>query len=61
MHGLDIIIRRNAEAAGREAGHAFNDGRLKQYLAIEQAAEEHGNRVNDAAFSRGYVRGRKDG
>jgi len=34
MHGLDVIIRRNAEVAGREAAHARNDGDTKRSQAI---------------------------
>lgn len=30
MHSLEVIIARNARAAGREAGHAVNDGRTSK-------------------------------
>jgi len=58
MHGLDIIILRNAEAAGRELAHIVNDGGSPQ--AIE-AIEAPKDREEYVAFVRGYRRGRVDG
>lgn len=64
MHGLDIIIQRNLEAAGREAAHADNDGN------DELATTIHTNAVQDTgdpdspewtAFCRGYLAGRREG
>jgi hypothetical protein len=35
MYGLDVIISRNAQAAGREAGHADNDDNDRLASAIQ--------------------------
>lgn len=59
MHGLDIIIRRNAEAAGREAGHAANDVGVTDAL-IDNKFYEVSER-DLPAWWRGYVRGRQEG
>lgn len=40
MHGLDIIVARNAYAAGREAAHAANDGNAASYLANVKAGDQ---------------------
>lgn len=54
MHCLEVIKARNDHAAGREAGHAFNDGDDKKMLATV------GQRTN-AAFRRGYFDGKQEG
>ena len=64
MHGLDIIIRRNAEAAGREAAHADNDGNDELASKIHNTVcEETGDPDSPewTAFGRGYLGGRNEG
>jgi len=41
MHCLEIIVKKNAEAAGRAAAHAVNDRDAKRFNAIEAADIEH--------------------
>lgn len=55
MHALEVIIRRNEEAAGREAAHADNNGKYEKATAILAATEV------DDAFVEGYTRGRAEG
>lgn len=50
MHGLDTIIRRNAEQAGREAAHAVNAGDWKLAQAIIDAQPQG----DQTEFYRGY-------
>lgn len=57
MHCLEVIIVRNAEAAGRALGHAANDLDVKSFEAIEQAHMELPSRLKaplafHAAFNR---------
>lgn len=40
MHSLEIIAYRNAQAAGREAAHAANEGQTTLVYEIEQAERE---------------------
>ena len=58
MHSLEIIVKRNAEAAGREAAHASNEGDFKLALAIAEAV---GDDTAGGAFVRGYARGTQEG
>jgi hypothetical protein len=60
MHGLDIIIRRNAEAAGREEAHARNDGDIGTADAILTASLTDGAKAVES-YERGYSRGRQEG
>ena len=70
MHCLEVIIARNAQAAGREAGHADTDGDDRLASAIHDAAVEndeikgmnftHDNEIV-IDFVTGYLRGRKEG
>ena len=62
MPGRDVLIMRNAEAAGREAGRADHDGRgarattiLSQFTARPIGQDVH------AAVGRGSRRGRREG
>jgi hypothetical protein len=55
MHSLDVIVKRNLEAAGREAGHAVNDGDRALADAIFATAATYDEWV---AMYAGYVRGR---
>jgi hypothetical protein len=57
MHSLDVIVRRNDEAAGREAGHAAMDAEARgEYSAPATTAPYRADGVT-AAFSRGFLRG----
>jgi hypothetical protein len=56
MHGLDVIIVKNAEQAGRELGAAFQalDGRLARHIEAADDAEQArlrklGREIEDAA------------
>jgi hypothetical protein len=60
MHGLSTIIRRNEEAAGREAGHAFNDGDHEKASRILDAETANPGRLTSPAFVDGYLRGREE-
>jgi hypothetical protein len=40
MHSLDVIILKNARAAGREAAHAHNDGSTTLDQAVMLAASD---------------------
>lgn len=40
MHSLDVIILKNARAAGREAAHAHNTGNATPDQAIMLAADD---------------------
>lgn len=40
MHALEVIVVRNAEAAGRELGHAANDLDVAKFEAIEAAHQD---------------------
>lgn len=58
MHCLEVIIAKNAKAAGREAAHADNDDK------DQLATEIHNADSKPAAadwFITGYLDGRKDG
>ena len=71
MHCLEVIIARNAQAAGREAGHADTDGDDRLASAINAAASalvmESASDVPDSNdltwtnFVTGYLSGRKEG
>jgi len=63
MHSLEVIISKNAKAAGREAGHAVNDGDHETAKKIAAAAlEDEIVLVNySKTFLAGYWRGRKEG
>ena len=72
MHSLEIIIARNAHAAGREEAHAVNDGE-----AWRETPDPCGNRrgskpergirewtrdvIASAAYFAGYRQGRTEG
>jgi hypothetical protein len=65
MHSLDIIIRKNAKAAGREAAHATNDGKAQRAVDIAHAcadliADDAPAYVRNAA-NEGFARGRQEG
>ena len=47
MRSLDGIIRANARAAGREAGHADTDGNDRLAERIHAAAIEHVEQLTD--------------
>jgi hypothetical protein len=53
MHGLDVIIKRNAKAAGREAAAAFRDGDHRRCNKIITAV------TNDIEWSSAYWEQRK--
>ena len=55
MHCLEVIVKRNAEAAGREAGHADNDSRQRGDCPPNPYTIEW-----DAWWA-AYQRGRKEG
>ena len=58
MHSLEVIIKRNAEAAGRELGHAVNDQDDALARRIDFA-----NRVYAILYRpyfHGYNRGREE-
>lgn len=57
MHALEIIIRRNAEAAGREAGHAVNDNNIAHAQAILEAVDAD----VDLPEIKAYFRARAEG
>ncbi len=63
MHCLEVIVKRNAEAAGREAAHAANDGDTEALFRL--LAPDYSETSNDpnvqAAFLQGYARGRQEG
>ncbi len=64
MHCLEVIVKRNAEAAGREAAHAANDGDADLHVAINRADEAlAGENVapNWPAYFAGFYRGRQEG
>lgn len=54
MHCLEVIQARNERAAGREMGHAVNDGNQKKANNILGTAQ-----VTDA-FVDGYARAREE-
>jgi hypothetical protein len=64
MHSLDGIITRNAQAAGREAAHADNDGDFlkAESIKLEQILHrvETGQKTY-ADFWEGYRQGRAEG
>lgn len=61
MHSLEIIIIRNAEAAGREYAHQERDGRpAMSPIAPEDIAPETAH-ITAKAWIRGYDRGRQEG
>ena len=67
MHSLEVIIKRNAEAAGRELGHAVNDGEPSSSLPAERSEAASVPGLTDAgvfalvrAFFHGYNRGREE-
>lgn len=67
MHGLDVIIRRNAEQAGREAAHKVNEGAPVVDTLVEHGIFnfQQGPVVNapllNGAFTTGYARGLQEG
>ncbi len=61
MHALEVIIARNARAAGREAGHADNDGDEARGDRIVQAVRAEASEPEWTAFVAGYLAGRKEG
>lgn len=71
MHALEVIIVRNARAAGREAAHAVNDGDHEKARAIAAHFTPLLNpppdpgylrkRAERLAFIRAYGRGRREG
>lgn len=56
MHSLEVIIKRNAEAAGRELAHQVNDG--KPVTIVDESA---GVFALLKAFFHGYNKGREEG
>ncbi len=62
MHCLEVIVKRNDEAAGREAAHAVNDGAhaADVFAPLLDYAVNPGS-SKAAAFKRGYLRGREEG
>jgi hypothetical protein len=62
MHALEVIVVRNAEAAGRELGHAANDLDVEQFEAIEAAHQELSYRQKaPLAFHAAFNRALKEG
>jgi hypothetical protein len=59
MHSLEVIIRRNEEAAGREMAHRVNDALLPEQ-AINEAGERWEDSTEPEAYARGYTRGREE-
>ena len=59
MHCLEVIIKRNAEAAGREAAHARNDGNWKKSHDIDMVSLAEDKSGEQEAYGRGYRRGRQ--
>jgi hypothetical protein len=57
MHSLEIIVRRNAEAAGRELAHADRD--MNQTMS--EFNHQDSTSAEYEAFSRGYKRGEQEG
>lgn len=67
MHSLDVIILKNARAAGREAAHAHNDQTLKgdeivlgSAYAQAEERDRFGNIV-ERAFTAGWNAGKQEG
>jgi hypothetical protein len=58
MRALEEIVKANARAAGREAGHADNDGDDWLVAAIHAADDKHDDKDND--FLLGFLRGRQE-
>lgn len=64
MHCLEVIVKRNAEAAGREAAHAANDGDADLHIAINHADEALADEAvapDWHGYFRGFYRGRQEG
>jgi DNA-binding IclR family transcriptional regulator len=62
MHALEVIIVRNAEAAGRALGHAANDSDVVRCFDIEQAhAETPWELKAPNAFHEAYKKAREEG
>jgi len=61
MHSLDVVITKNAEAAGREAGHAHNDDSIALLNRIYSADIARDSDAEAKAWVRGYRRGRQEG
>lgn len=62
MHALEIIIVRNAEAAGRALGHAASDLDVARYEAIENAHQDEPYRSKaPIAFHEAFHRGLQEG
>ena len=62
MHALEVIIAKNAEAAGRAEAHAANDGDVERATKILRTAIfscESPEQIE--AYGRGYLRGRQEG
>jgi len=61
MHCLEVIVKRNAEAAGRAAGHAHNDENADLVSKINRAEIERDSDAESKAWIRGYRAGRQEG
>ncbi len=55
MRALEVIVKRNGEAAGREAAHAANDGKWSKARRISAVAAGavNVNPVEKAAYEHG--------
>jgi hypothetical protein len=63
MRSLEVIIAKNAEAAGRAEAHARNDGDINKAQQILGAhLAESAQTIEDCDnYERGYRRGRQEG
>lgn len=62
MHALEVIIVKNAEAAGRALGHAANDLDAEKCVDIENAhAELPAHQKAPLAFDAAFYRAREEG
>lgn len=63
MHSLDVIIMKNARAAGREAAHAHNDNTEAGDIIVRGAsyAQQEEPRSTDRAFTAGWNAGKQEG
>jgi hypothetical protein len=60
MHSLNVLIARNERAAGREAGHAVNDGHQDASQVLD-TYRLTGRTNPTAAFSAAYRSSRQEG
>ena len=68
MRSLDVIILKNAEAAGRELAHNHNDRTAEgnqavrdgSYAQAEESVRFPGHAV-ERAFTKGWNRGKQEG